>query len=356
MKNNWSPSFRYWILTIIAFFFVAFLWFSREMISPLIIGALLAFVLSPAINFLHDRTRLSHSLTVTFVVLGGLLAMIGSLALLIPTLVTQAQEVGEDLQQIFNDLQAFITQPINLLGLSLDLQNVLPDFSNLLKDTITAIPESAVLLIEATSRNVIWGLVIFATTYYLLRDWDRLREWVYGLIPEAEQDYARFIYDEIKNIWFGYFRGNLLLMLIVGIVFSITWSLIGLPGAVILGVLTGLLTIIPDLGPAIAAVFAILVALVEGSTTLPLSNLLFGLLVLALYLVLINIKGFWLRPLIFARSVHMHDGLVFIAIMGAVVLQGILAAIIIIPILASLGVLASYVYRRVQGLPYESSK
>ena len=355
MKNNWSPSFRYWILTIIAVLFIAFLWFSREMISPLIIGGLLAFVLNPAIRFLQSRTRMSHSLTVTLVVLGGLLAMIGSLALLTPTLVIQAQEVGEGLQQIFNDVQIFISQPINLFGLSFDLQNVLPDFSNLLTDSITAIPESAVLLIEATSRNVIWGLVIFATTYYLLRDWDRLRDWVYRHVPEDEKNNARLVYTEITNIWFGYFRGNLLLMLIVGIVFSLVWSVIGLPGAVILGVLTGLLTIIPDLGPAIAAFFAILVALVEGSTTLPLSNSLFALLALVIYLVIINIKGLWLRPLIFARSVHMHDGLVFIAIMGAVVLQGVLAAIIVIPILASAGVLASYIYRRMQGLPYENT-
>ncbi len=144
-------------------------------------------------------------------------------------------------------------------------------------------------------------------------------------------------------------------MFIVGIVFTLAWSAIGLPGAVVLGVITGLFTIVPDIGPAIAAFFAILVALVEGSSTLQLSNILFAALVLGLYLLLINIKALWLRPLIFARSVHMHDGIVFVAIMAAVVLQGILAAIIVIPIMASLGVLARYIYRRTQGLPYESA-
>lgn len=352
MTKNWSPSFRYWIATVLAILFVLFVWFARELLSPLIIGALLAFVLNPAIDFFQGRTRLSHSLTVSIVLLGGLLGIIGLLALITPTLITEAQVVAGDLQQIFNDLQAFLAQPISVLGLQFDLQNVLPDFSSLLSESVTAIPESAVLLIEATSRNLIWGLVIIATTYYLLRDWLRLRDWFYGLIPESEQEYARLIYVEIKNIWLGYFRGNLLLMLIVGIVFSLAWSVIGLPGAVILGVVTGLLTIIPDLGPAIAAFFAVLVALVEGSTTLPLSNLLFGLLVFGLYLVLINIKGLWLRPLIFARSVHMHDGIVFIAIMAAVVLEGILAAIIVVPILASAGVLTRYMYNRLQGNPF----
>ena len=352
MPTNWSTPFRYWILSLVAVLSGLTLWFARELISPLIIGALLAFVLDPAITFLQKRTRLSHSVMVSIVVLGGLLAIVAILAILTPTLITEAQVLAIDLQQIFTDVQAFLAQPINLFGLQFDLQNVLPDFANLLSESVTAIPESAVLLIEATSRNIIWALVIIATTYYLLRDWERLRNWVYDHIPTSEQAAARRIYQQTRDIWLGYFRGNLLLMLIVGIVFTLTWSLIGLPGAVILGVIAGVLTIIPDLGPAIAAVFAVLVALVEGSLTLPLSNILFAVLVLAIYLVLINIKSIWLRPRIFARSVHMHDGIVFIAIMAAVVLQGILAAIVVVPIMATTGVLARYVYRRLRGLPY----
>ncbi len=353
MKTIWSTSFRYWLLTVLAVIFALLIWAARELISPLIIGALLAFILSPTINFLQKRTRLSHSLLVSIVVIGGLIATIALIAILTPTLFTQAQVVGADVLKIFEDFQVFISEPIIFLGLQIDLLNVLPDYSSLFSEGLTAIPENAVNLLEATSRNFIWFLVIIATAYYLLRDWLRLRDWVYSLVPSDEQASALKMYSEIKDIWQGYFRGNLLLMFIVGVVFSIAWSIIGLPGAVILGVLTGLLSIIPDLGPAIAALFAVLIAFVEGSTSLPISNFIFGILVLGLYLILINIKALWLRPLIFARSVHLHDGIVFIAIMSAVILQGILGAIIIVPIMASIGVLARYIYRRMQSLPYE---
>lgn len=128
-------------------------------------------------------------------------------------------------------------------------------------------------------------------------------------------------------------------MIIVGIMFTLAWLVSGLPGALILGLITGVLTIIPDLGPAIAAALAVVVALSEGSTYLDITNFWFAALVIGIYLLFINIKAIWIRPRIFARSVHMHDGVVFIAIMAAVVLQGILGALVIVPVLASVGVL-----------------
>jgi predicted PurR-regulated permease PerM len=176
-----------------------------------------------------------------------------------------------------------------------------------------------------------------------------LRNWFFGYIPKEYQPDARHIYNEIKQIWHGYLRGNLALMVIVGIMFTLAWFAIGLPGALILGLIAGVLTIIPDLGPAIAAVLATAVALFEGSTFLEISNFWFAVLVVGIYLLLINIKGIWIRPRIFARSVHMHDGIVFIAIMAAVVIQGILGALVIIPVLASLGVLGRYIYYQLIG-------
>ncbi len=145
-------------------------------------------------------------------------------------------------------------------------------------------------------------------------------------------------------------RGNLALMLVTGIIFTIAWIVIGVPAAGILGIIAGFLTIIPDLGPAIAAVLAILVALVEGSTYLGISNFWFAILVLAVYLVIINIKNIWIRPRIFGRSVHMHDGLVFVAIVAAVVVGGVLGALIIIPVLASMGVIGRYIWNQILGI------
>jgi predicted PurR-regulated permease PerM len=349
MTRQWSISFRYWVLSVLTILFVGLLWFARELISPLIIGALIAFVLNPSIGFLTNHTKLSRSWAATIVLFTGLGGLIALSTLMMPRLIDEIQVLFADLQSIFSQTQETLSQPITILEWEFNFEHLMPDITRLFSESITAIPENAFHLLEVTTKNLIWGLVILATTYYLLRDWGRLRDWLFKLIPEIYQPDFHLIYDEIKKIWQGYLRGNLALMFITGVLFTIAWLAIGLPGALILGIITGVLTIIPDLGPAIAAVLATVVALFEGSTYLDISNFWFALLVVGIYMILINIKGIWIRPRIFARSVHMHDGIVFITIMAAVVLQGILGALVIVPVLASAGILGRYIYRQLTG-------
>ena len=350
MARQWSISFRYWVLSVLTILFVGTLWFVRDLISPLIIGALIAFVLNPAIGFLTRHMKLSRSWAATIVLFTGLGGLISLSALMTPRLIREIQVLFIDLQAIFSQTQETLSQPVTILEWDLNFEYLMPDITRLFSESITAIPENAFHLLEATSKNLIWGLVILATTYYLLRDWGRLRDWLFKLIPKIYQSDFRLIYDEIKKIWQGYLRGNLALMLITGVLFTLAWLAIGLPGAFILGIITGVLTIIPDLGPAIAAALATVVALFEGPTYLDITNFWFAVLVIGIYLLLINIKGIWIRPRIFARSVHMHDGIVFITIMAAVVLQGILGALVIVPVLASTGVLGHYIYCQLMGL------
>ncbi len=346
MMKHWNLPFRYWLLSVLTILFIGLLWWAREMIGPLIIGALLAFLLNPAIEFLSHHTRMSRSWVATIVLLIGLGGVIALSALLFPILIDEIQVLFVDFQDILAQIQVLLSQPVVILNWELTFEYLIPDLTRLLSENITAIPENAFLILEATSKNLIWGLVILATVYYLLRDWLHLRDWAFNAIPQDYQEDARQLYSEIKQIWQGYLRGNLALMVITGVMFSLAWLAIGLPGALILGLITGILTIIPDLGPAIAAVLAIIVALFEGSTYLQISNFWFAALVSGVYLLLINIKSLWIRPRIFARSVHMHDGIVFIAIMAAVVLQGILGALVIVPVLASAGALGRYIYRQ----------
>lgn len=349
MTKQWDHSFRYWILSVLAILFVGLVWYIREALAPLVVGALLAFVLNPAILFLIHHTKLSRSWAVTIVLFSGIGGLVALSALMVPRLIIEIRNLFIDLQEILIQIQETLYQPVTFLEWELNFDFLMPDLTRLLSGSITAIPENAFHILEATSKNLIWGLVIIATTYYLLRDWNRLRDWFFKLVPNIYQPDIRRIYQEITQIWHGYLRGNLALMFITGVLFTLAWLAIGLPGALILGLITGLLTIIPDIGPAIAAVLATIVALFEGSTYLEINNLWFAALVIGIYLLLINIKGIWIRPRIFARSVHMHDGVVFIAIMAAVVLQGVLGALIIVPVLASAGVLGRYIYPRLIG-------
>lgn len=349
--NPWSRSFRYWLLTVLVVLICLLIWYAREAISPLIIAALIAYVLTPVVDFLTQRVKFPRRLSATTVIVLSL-GIIASLpAILIPILLTEIQTLATDLEDVFLAVQNFLGRPVSFMGVQFQLEQLRPDLPQLFADSLASITGNAFHILESTTVNFLWILVILVTIYYLLADWIPLKNWAFQLIPEAYQPDAQILYVEIKHVWRGYLRGNLALMGIAGVIFTIAWVAIGMPGALILGLITGLLTIIPDLGPAIAVGLAVVVALFEGSNFLPISNWVFALLVIGIYAVLINIKNIWVRPRIFGRSVHMHDGIVFTAIIVAVVLQGILGALIVIPVLASVGVLGRYVYRRLLSLP-----
>jgi predicted PurR-regulated permease PerM len=236
-----------------------------------------------------------------------------------------------------------------IAGYSINIAPYLPNFGETFNSFLNTIPGNLLHILESTSLYAGWFLIILVTIYYLLLDWNKVRRWL-SLIPPRKYYWdGVHVYMQVKKVWSAYLRGTLALMFIVGAVFTVVYLVIGLPGALIIGILAGLLSLIPELGPLISAVVAAAVALVEGSYFLPISNFWFAVLVVAIYIVLINLKGLWLRPRIMGRSVHLHEGLVFVAIMAAIIFQGILGALIVIPVLASAVVITRYVRRRIMG-------
>jgi predicted PurR-regulated permease PerM len=224
-----------------------------------------------------------------------------------------------------------------------------------MQDALLApLPEEALQLLETTSVGVLWFLIIVVSVYLFLSEWPRVRERLFFSVPTQHRGEVEELYERIRRIWMAYLRGQIVLMIIVGVVFTIVWLIMGIPGALVLGVLAGLFTLVPDVGPFVAVTLAAGVALLEGSQWGPLAglpNFWVAGIVLVTYIVLINLKNFFLRPIIMGRSVHMHEGLVLIVILIATILEGILGALLVVPVLASVVVIAGYLQRKVLGLP-----
>jgi predicted PurR-regulated permease PerM len=216
---------------------------------------------------------------------------------------------------------------------------------------LSPLPEEILKLLETTSVGLLWFLVILVSVHLFLSQWPNMRDWLISLAPPAYRPEMQELYDRIRRVWLAYLRGQIVLMFIVGVAFTIAWLIIGIPGALVLGVIAGLFTLVPDVGPFLAMIIAAGVALLEGSTWIPLSNFWVAGIVIIVYLVLINLKNFFLRPYIMGRSVHMNEALVFIAIMIATILKGILGALLVVPLLATVVVIGGYIQRRVLGLP-----
>jgi predicted PurR-regulated permease PerM len=350
MTYQWSTFTRAVVAAVSLIVIGLLIYAIRPMIEPLIIAVLLAYILNPLVKQLKTHTRLPHSWAVPVVYFSCLILLIVIPSILAPIAIRQLTGLTTYLIQIETQLEEYLANPITLFNQQIYLGQILSDLLRLTSESFTPAAEGALAVIERTSTSFAWLLVILVGSFYLLLDGDRLITWLIKLAPEAAQADALRLLKEIDLIWRAYLRGTLVLMLIVGVVFTVVWMAVGLPGALALGLLTGVLTVIPDVGPAIAAMLAVLVALFRGSDFLPLSNFWFAVLVFAIYFVLIQIKAIWLRPRIMGYFLSMNEGVIFVSIIAAVVLWGILGALLFVPLLATLGVIARYVRRRLLNL------
>jgi predicted PurR-regulated permease PerM len=351
IRENWSVAFRY-IVGIISFIlFVAVLIYARDAVTNLAIAAFVAYLINPAVVYLTTQTRMERVAAVNLVYFSAVILLIGLPATLLPIFADEAQIIVEDLLGLSSQVSQMLSNPIRIGGLVFHLEEWGQSLFQVQNAVLSPLPEQAFELLETTSVGVLWFLVILVSVHLFLSQWPNMRDWLINLAPPPYRPEMAELYNRIRRVWLAYLRGQIVLMLIVGVVFTVAWLILGIPGALALGVAAGLFTLIPDVGPFLAMVLAAGVALLEGSTWIPLSNFWVTGIVIIVYLVLINLKNFFLRPYIMGRSVHMNEALVFIAIIIATILQGILGALLVVPVLASVVVIGGYIQRRVLGLP-----
>ena len=352
-SQPWSSTLRYLVLGLTIVLVTAGLWYIRRVLQPLVIAAFIAYLINPVINLLQQRDRLRRSVAVNLVYFITLGVLIGVPSAVTPIFFDELKQVITDLLDLFNQLITWLAKPHVIPGIPIDFGQIANRLTQFRSTFLSSLPDQALTFLAKTSQGALWALVILVAVYYFLAEWPRLRESAIKSFPEQYHAELHQLYQRVRSIWMGYLRGQLLLMLIVGVVFTIAWTIIGVPGALVLGVIAGLFTLIPDVGPFLAAMLAGIVALLEGSNWnwMPASHLIVALIVVAVYLLLILIKNFWLRPFILARSVYLNQSPIFISIILATVLWGILGALLVVPVLASLVVIGDYLRRRILGMP-----
>ena len=298
---------------------------------------------------------MTRTAAVNLVYFSSLILLVGVPATLTPIFYDEAQNVIQDLLDLSTQLgdYAFATRAVRRAGLSSGSLGAKP------VPSAGCVFDPSARGGAAIARNHLGGRVVVSDhpgqcVFVFIRMAAHARKDVFLRSCRRTAPKCEELYERIRRIWMAYLRGQIVLMVIVGVVFTIVWLFMGIPGALVLGVLAGLFTLVPDVGPFIAVTLAAGVALLEGSTWGPLAglpNFWVAGIVLVTYLILINLKNFFLRPIIMGRSVHMNEGLVFIVILIATILEGILGALLVVPVLASVVVIAGYIQRKVLGLP-----
>lgn len=350
-RENWSLSFRYVVGIISLILLIALLIYAHDAVTNLAIAAFVAYLINPAVVYLTTRTRMGRVAAVNLVYFSTVILLIGLPATLLPIFADEAQIIIRDLLNLSDQLRHTLSSPIHFFGLAFHLEEWGQSIFQVQNAVLSPLPQETLQLLETTSVGLLWFLVILVSVHLFLSQWPNIRDWLLNLAPPAYRPEMEELYNRIRGVWLAYLRGQIVLMFIVGVAFTITWLILGIPGALVLGAIAGFFTLVPDVGPFLAMVLAAGVALLEGSTWIPLSNLWVAGIVIIAYLVLINLKNFFLRPYIMGRSVHMNEALIFIAIMIATILKGILGALLVVPVLATAVVIGGYIQRRVLGLP-----
>lgn len=353
MNRIWDAPFRYIVLTALLILLAGLLWYIREIFRPLLTAALIAYFLSPPVGFLITRFRMRRKTAAAVVYVSTLAIVVILSVTLLPEMFEQMKSILTDMKAALTDLETAFGGPLIFGSLRVDLRLLVPAMRGIIdQSAIVPQPADALRFLQMTSRGFLWFLVILVTAYYLMTEWERLREWLIGIAPAHEQNDLTQLYRQIRAVWTGYLRGQIRLVIILAVMYSIAWQIIGLRGGLLLGVLAGLLNLLPEIGPAAIAVLATVVALLEGSTIFTqLPALWFAALTLGVYLLLNTLKTVFIQPRVLGQSVLLHEGLVFVAIVAAVILQGVLGVLIVVPLLATVVVMGKYMRRRLLGLP-----
>jgi predicted PurR-regulated permease PerM len=343
MKKSWSLLTRLIVIAVSLLVVGLTLYAAWPLLGPLSLSLLLAYTLNPLVINLQERFRMQRKWAVSAVYFVFLLLVAAIPGSLIPILIRQIRGFSAELEDVETEMSAFLSEPLTILGQEIQVDELWSEIITISTESLAPAAENALRVIETTSLSLAWLLIILVATYYLLRDGKGLRDWIISLAPDYERDGLYKLSLEVNLIWRAYLAGTLTIMLIMAVVATIVGLLVGLPGAVAIGLLTGLFTIIPELGIILAGVLATLIAYFQGSNLLPLPNVGFAILVAILYLVMWQVKSNWLRPYAMGPTLRLNTGLVFVVIVTTVVLQGLLIALIILPVLATAGVIGRYI-------------
>ncbi len=345
-STSWSPTTKRLIVVGLVIVLLLVFYVFRALLPPIAIALVLAYILKPLADLVERRTKLPRtpSVLIVFVVLLLIISLIP--ATVLPYAVDRFTRLNLDLQQLADDLLTFLSQPISVLGYSISLQDMVGDLQGALQDLLRPFATQTVTVLFGVASSLLWLLSILVISFYLVKDADRLRSFLDRLAPPGYLEELRRLREEINHVWKAFFRGQVLLGLIIGVVVWLAMIAVGLPNAGLMGLLAGLLEVIPTFGPVLATIPALLVAFFLGSTYLPLSNFWFAVLVLGIYTLIQQLENAYLVPRIMGRRLQLHPVVVFIGVLAGGLLFGALGVLLAAPFIGTLRVALSYTYAK----------
>ncbi len=347
MSKPWSPQAKRLIVAGVIIFGCLLLYRVRSVVVPLALAMLLAYILNPLVELLR-KAKLSRTGATVIVYLLLIFVLVAIPSMLVPPLVQQLISIDVDFASIFESLRQLIVRyrTVEFLGFSIDLYRIFVDIQGELAAFVGSLASQSVTILRGAASGALWGIFILIISFYLLKDAGQITSYLGRLAPLEYKEELSQLMEETSDIWDSFLRGQIILSSAVGGITAVTMWIVGVKNALLLGILAGILEIIPNLGPAVAALPAVALAFFLGSEHLALSNGWFALLVAGLYVAIQQVENNFLVPRIIGRSVNLHPMVVIVGAIGGAMVGGILGIFLAAPVLGSVRILGGYLYRK----------
>jgi predicted PurR-regulated permease PerM len=316
---------------ILAYLMLRMMVYVNPVVPPLLIAIAVVYLLNPLVSALERRgvPRVAGA-GIVYVLFLCIVALVVSL--LVPVVTRQVGQVIDHFPDYLADGQAFVRDIAARFGqepnFRLDAEQVrewLSASEN--RGTVTRYLTG----LRSVTTSVISGLIIFVLgpvmAFYLLVDLPRLRRGAMALVPPGRREEIKGLMDRIGQAVGGFFRGQLLVALFVGVASSIGLWAIGLPFWLLVGMVAGIFNLVPLVGPFIAGGLAVIIALVSGE---PLKAVWAALVLLAVQ----QIDNHLISPNVMGRTVQLHPVVVMLALLVGASFAGLFGMLVIVPLVA----------------------
>ncbi len=321
-----------WLLLAIVVFAVV-LYYMAPVVMPFAIGVILAYILNPLIDVM-ERCKLPRTLSIAAVFLVGLVVLVVLLLLLIPMLEKQFWLLAMHIPDILAWAQKRFHLQIDPAAMKQLLLEHVQASGNVAKHVWLAVLGSGKVLVEFAINLVLIPIVAI----YLMRDWERVTAAFRAVLPSLYREKVLQMVNDCGEVLSAFFRGQLLVMIALAIFYAMGLMFAGLEFALVIGIATGILTIVPYLGIAIGFAVALIDAFASYHDWL---HLFYVVVVFGIGHVL---ESYVLQPLLIGNRIGLHPVAVIFAVIAGGVLFGFTGMLLALPIAAVIMVLLRSLY------------
>jgi predicted PurR-regulated permease PerM len=340
------------LLLIVAAFFV--LVNGRVILAPLLLAVVIVYILNPFVTWLNKRgTPRVVGALLGFLVFFSAVALLA--ILLLPDIISQAQAFVETFPGLYdNSVQQLhdLADSVGFSGITIWNYDQIVDYLNDPQNRSTLLDVSLGFLGSVTAGIFEFILVFLVgpvLAFYFLIDLPSVQQRLVEIFPKDRRTEAAFVGRQVNTALGGFLRGQLVVALIVGVMLSLGYRIIGLEFWLIIGLVGGLLNIVPFLGPWVGGALGVLVAVSTGDV----STAIWAVVVAV---VVQQIDNNFVSPTVLRATVRLHPAVTLLVLVLGGAFAGIWGVIIAVPLAATVKILLGHWWRtRVLGQTWEEA-